>query len=269
MGSYSSCYGFVGEVGNGPGTWMILPMGEPQARTRVIIASSRPPSSNTDNMDPLYIVDVRLPAVVIEFLHAPGDFLNGAISLRHKNSTSIHQPTPIGCLSMTPDTYGRTAKTSRGVVQQGEDTSVEVWAKKRLTTVSKESLHHIPTRYQVFSHEGSLPIRFTLSPFWIRARSNSDVNNNRARSLPLLECWLIAGGAESLFKHLPKGYVANAISTATTPAVKLYLMQLVLDLLGASPMEDTMVEPNYLENQKRPRGIAVSRHALNQARKLK
>ena len=87
----------------------------------------------------------------------------------------------------------------------------------------------------IFTGGDSLPLWFTLSPPGYGHAVIFDVRNNRARPLSLLECWLIAGGTESLFKNLPKGYVANSILTSTAPAVQLYLIQLVLGLLGLLP----------------------------------
>ena len=91
--------------------------GEPQSRTRGVVVSSSLGTANTDNMAPQYITDVRLPAVISEYLRATDYFLTGTITLCPKNAPAIDQPTPLGWMSMNPETRASGAKTPQGVIQ--------------------------------------------------------------------------------------------------------------------------------------------------------
>ena len=100
--------------------------------------------------------------------------------------------------------------------------------------MAKESLHPIPTRYQVYSKEGlSFPIGKSHPPSGYGRAIIFDISNRRARAIATLECWLIMGGG-SLFHLLSAEYVISAILSATTIALQLYLLQLAIDIISLS-----------------------------------
>lgn len=64
-----------------------------------------------------------------------------------------------------------------------------------------------------------------------------DVNHQKARPLSWLECWLIDGGADSVYYNLSRAYLEQAILTSTTPAIQLFLLQLTFGTLGMTSEE--------------------------------
>ena len=104
--------------------------GEPQSRSRVIIVSSRVNNALADNMSPLYIFDVKLPAVIIEYMRSHNECLEGSFAVCPKNSVDIYQPTPVGWISLLPGKPTRGSKTDKGVISNVSDGEAIVTTKK-------------------------------------------------------------------------------------------------------------------------------------------
>lgn len=127
--------------------------GEPRSRSRVIIVSSRVTNALADNMSPLYIFDVKLPAPISEYMRSHDGFLEGSFMVCPKDSVYINQPTPVGWISLLPGkpTFG--SKTDKGVISKVSDGEAIVPTKGG-KWVNRDNLRVLPTKYQVYSNEG-------------------------------------------------------------------------------------------------------------------
>ena len=65
--------------------------GEPQARFRTVIVSTRLVGPNADNMGPLYVLDVQLPSVISEYMHNSDLWIKGQICLCPRDKAPINQ----------------------------------------------------------------------------------------------------------------------------------------------------------------------------------
>ena len=90
--------------------------GGTKARSRIVLVSSRLSDKSADHMAPMFIFDVNLPTVLIEFLRQSGNPLDGFFTISTKLSVDINQPTPLGWISMKPDALVFGPKTNLGAI---------------------------------------------------------------------------------------------------------------------------------------------------------
>ena len=76
--------------------------GEPHARARLILVSSRLASGESENMEPQYVFAVRLPTVISEFMRVTREFRDGPLRICPSGSTELYQTAPMGWLNMHP-----------------------------------------------------------------------------------------------------------------------------------------------------------------------
>ena len=213
--------------------------GETQSRSRAILASSRLNKTASGNMDPLYILDVKLPAVISEFVRKSDEVIQGKFLVCPRNSVDINQPTPMGWISLIPECATFGAKTDRGVIEKLEERTAYISTVTGTSRMDIKTLNILLTKYQVYSQEGlTFPMGKPYPPSGFGHAIIFDINNNRVRPLSLLECWLITGGEESLFYEIGKEYAQHVLLTAATPAFQLFLVQLALGLLGSSSVDE-------------------------------
>ena len=207
-------------------------MGGVQARPMAIIVSSRLAEVQNDNMAPMFIFDVTLPAVVGEFLRTGDKFLEGQFAINPKMSVDITQPTQLGWITLKPDFPRFGPKTNLGIVAETGDGCVIIATPTKEITATASELITLATKYQVYSQEGlTIPVGKPYSPTGYGHIIVYNVNNACVRPLTLLECWLVSGGDDELFTKATDEYQKITILGTTTPEVQLFTSELALGLL--------------------------------------
>ena len=175
-------------------------LGEPQARERNVLVSTRITDTYADNMSPLFIFDVILPARMSEFLTSAEcrPIIQGGFKIFTNSDFDVLQPVPLGWVNMDKMVVRGLKVTYKGenyVVCSVNNSVAAIQNKSNQFDVKCTEVAPLPTRYQVYSQEGvTFPLGLPYPPSGMGRTIFYDVTNNKIRALSELECWLVAGG---------------------------------------------------------------------------
>ena len=213
---------------------------------------------------PIFVLAVCLPGTISEFLqplaNSDANILQGAFCVVQSFVSNILEPTPLGRISLPPDTLtiGTNVHTSKDlqavfIAQSDKSRSLVLVGDERKHALTCD-LAPLATRYLIRSaHGATFPFGSEFFPAGIGHTLIFDPYTNKTRSLSLLECWLIQGGDLPEFQSITKTEVSARLLPTPPVSLQFYLDGLSLGLASA-----TCNRPHRIGKSFVPFGLPVS-----------
>ena len=257
-------------------------LGSPQSRLRSIhvsVLGKVPPKSQ---MAILYLLEVYLPLSITNIMdYKPIDvnLLEGDFQVKSASPVSVFEPTGLGYIHIPRDRVSLGVRWQRlgveYVVKSANKGKVVVRSPLKELSFNLEEGKCLPTNYQVFSPHGvSFPVSTESWPSGIGHTLIFDSSLGRVRSLSMMECWLLQGGAVSDYPRASASTeTVNRILEGTQPALQLYLAGLAVgtyfhlssheDFSGLGATSHTNCHSNTLRLMPGPRRPQYTRPDMN------